>query len=64
MMMAAMIPAKSAISPQVTALRVLVIPTLPKYHRLPGRAGDPEQGGGAAHGRAGYLPRRGRGLRG
>ena len=32
--------------------------------RLPGRAGDPEQGGGAAHGRAGYLPRRGRGLRG
>ena len=31
MMMAARIPAKSAISPQVTALRVLVIPTLPKY---------------------------------
>lgn len=29
--MAAMIPEKSAISPHVTALRVLVMPTLPKY---------------------------------
>ena len=29
--MAAMIPEKSAISPHVTALRVLVMPTLPNY---------------------------------
>ena len=29
--MAAIIPAKSAISPHVTALRVFVMPTLPKY---------------------------------
>ena len=31
MMMAAMMPEKSAISPHVTAFLVLVIPTLPKY---------------------------------
>ena len=32
--MAAMIPEKSAISPHVTALRVLVMPTLLKYKTL------------------------------